>query len=601
MFSSLRVRLLGLVFAGVAALTLAGGLVRQWSFEQIRTNTVVQSSNALQDKSTVNLERLAVERATAVDQILGSAEQIAIATSYYLANAPLRETEAPLPTMQETSFGRRYHQTTGATTVIVPPNAGPDALDGVQTSERLNSLLPGLMYQLPVIWRISYMAPGGVLRTHPSLNPALLNEAWSVESNPIYIQSRENVLQRVEWIETHPSLDGQRQVISAIVPVTRFGIFRGGVEVEVSLNELNAFLQNIVVERSGFSFVVDAKGQLIVAPVAGQQLLIGRPLAANEAGSVMLPNNGPIYQMLFNRAGRTEVGSGIVTIDAKEYLLVYAPIARLGWSSAILVPLNEITAESNNIAIEINKTIDRTRLLDILISLGLGLLLMLTMAYALTTQLTTPLQRLIKATNDVASGNLHPIPITRNDELGHLTESFNAMTVAVEHSRVALVDANQGLEQTVAVRTAELAGAVQNLEESLKTQKSLLQTLHDSSTPVIPVIKGVLAMPLIGQIDDQRAQNALETLLDRIIREHARVVLLDITGVPMIDTAVAQALLRTVEASQLLGARVVLVGVSPEVAQTIVALGIDMRKFSTAADMRTAIEHLLSQSAGGIH
>jgi rsbT co-antagonist protein RsbR len=172
------------------------------------------------------------------------------------------------------------------------------------------------------------------------------------------------------------------------------------------------------------------------------------------------------------------------------------------------------------------------------------------------------------------------------------------MTAALAASRAEITAANLQLERKVQERTADLDLAVRKLEESFATQQVLLSTLREVSTPVIPVIAGVLAMPLIGQIDEERVQHMTSALLAGIEREHANVVLLDITGVPVIDTYVAQALLRLVAASGLLGAEVVLVGVSPEVAQTIVTLGIDLRGLRTAADMRSAVEKLLRADRG---
>ena len=152
---------------------------------------------------------------------------------------------------------------------------------------------------------------------------------------------------------------------------------------------------------------------------------------------------------------------------------------------------------------------------------------------------------------------------------------------------------NQQLEHKVQERTADLDMAVKQLEGAFATQQSLLQTLREVSTPIIPVVAGVLAMPLVGQIDTERAENMTSALLTRIARERIHTVLLDVTGVPMIDTQVAQSLLLLVTACRLLGAAVVLVGVRPEVAQTLVTLGIDFRGLRTAADLRSAVEQII--------
>lgn len=113
------------------------------------------------------------------------------------------------------------------------------------------------------------------------------------------------------------------------------------------------------------------------------------------------------------------------------------------------------------------------------------------------------------------------------------------------------------------------------------------------STPVIQVWDEIQVVPLIGVIDSGRAQQMTEQLLERIVEEQARVVIIDITGVPTVDTAVADHLLKTAKAAGLVGAKAILVGISPQVAQTLVRLGVSLGEVETYADMRSGLEHAL--------
>ncbi len=118
-------------------------------------------------------------------------------------------------------------------------------------------------------------------------------------------------------------------------------------------------------------------------------------------------------------------------------------------------------------------------------------------------------------------------------------------------------------------------------EATVRAQADLLQEL---STPVIPVTDDVLVMPIIGSVDSARARGILETVLEEVVNRRASVVLLDITGVALIDSQVANALVQTAQAAQLLGARLILTGIRPEVAQAIIGLGValpGMASFST--------------------
>jgi len=113
--------------------------------------------------------------------------------------------------------------------------------------------------------------------------------------------------------------------------------------------------------------------------------------------------------------------------------------------------------------------------------------------------------------------------------------------------------------------------------------------LRELSSPLIPISDSVLVMPLIGAIDSGRAQQVLETLLAGIASHAAHLVIVDITGVPLIDTQMANALIRTAQAVKLLGAQVVLTGIRPEVAQTLVGLDLDLRGIVTCSTLQAGI------------
>lgn len=154
---------------------------------------------------------------------------------------------------------------------------------------------------------------------------------------------------------------------------------------------------------------------------------------------------------------------------------------------------------------------------------------------------------------------------------------------------------NLASQAAIAIENAQLYTLVQEqlqqLQEAAATQARLLETVREMSSPVIPVHDRVLVLPLIGLVDSERAQLFTEAMLEAIQRQRARVVLLDITGVPVVDTAVAQALVRAAEAGRLLGAEVVLVGMRPEVAQTLVTLGVSLEGLVSRANLQAGVEY----------
>jgi rsbT co-antagonist protein RsbR len=116
------------------------------------------------------------------------------------------------------------------------------------------------------------------------------------------------------------------------------------------------------------------------------------------------------------------------------------------------------------------------------------------------------------------------------------------------------------------------------------------------STPVIRLWEGIVAVPLIGTLDSTRSQVVMESLLSGIVDEQAVVAILDITGVPMVDTLVAQHLMKTAMAVQLMGAECVISGIRPQIAQTIVHLGIDLREITTRATLSDALKYGLART-----
>jgi rsbT co-antagonist protein RsbR len=129
-------------------------------------------------------------------------------------------------------------------------------------------------------------------------------------------------------------------------------------------------------------------------------------------------------------------------------------------------------------------------------------------------------------------------------------------------------------------------------ESVLRAQQESLLTL---STPLVPIDDDVLAMTLVGGLDQNRADRVLTTLLDGVSRSGARVVILDVTGVPAVDTRTADALLRAARAVSLLGAEVVLTGIRPEVARTLVELGMDLGSMMTRSTLKAGIAYALQK------
>lgn len=182
----------------------------------------------------------------------------------------------------------------------------------------------------------------------------------------------------------------------------------------------------------------------------------------------------------------------------------------------------------------------------------------------------------------VAKGDLgQRIAAQHSGTLGKLGEGLNQMVGSLQVSFVA--------EQRAQAETQRLQ------EEVIRIQEA---TLAELSTPLIPMGEGVVVMPLVGSVDSQRAQRVLTTLLQGISTHHARTAILDVTGVPVIDSQVANGLILATQAVRLLGAQVVLTGIRPDVAQTLVNLGADLTSLVTRGSLHDGINFAVQRRRG---
>ncbi len=155
---------------------------------------------------------------------------------------------------------------------------------------------------------------------------------------------------------------------------------------------------------------------------------------------------------------------------------------------------------------------------------------------------------------------------------------------------------NAGLEMEIAERTAALETTLRDLEQRAAAQARLLaeneqqrQIIRELSVPVLPVRDTTLVMPLIGPLDPERLADLQQQALGQIAQTGARDLLLDITGVPVIDPQVVQGLLQLIASARLMGTQVTLAGIRPDVAQILVSLGIDLQEVRTANTLQAAL------------
>jgi anti-anti-sigma regulatory factor/HAMP domain-containing protein len=244
------------------------------------------------------------------------------------------------------------------------------------------------------------------------------------------------------------------------------------------------------------------------------------------------------------------------------------------------------------------------------INIGVAILAVLSAVVAATfiaRSIATPLINLSETATRIAKGELDVnVPEAtqaepeglREDEIGTLARAFNRMTTRLREMLRSEEVRRAELEREIAEREKAEAEREQLLAEQASLQQEVIeaqrQALRDLSTPIIPVMEvpgrgSILVMPLIGSIDTMRAQDIMRSLLAGISEHRAGVVILDITGVPIVDSGVAGHLNKTIQAARLKGTRVIITGISDAVAEAVVDLGIDWREVETLSDLRTGL------------
>jgi anti-anti-sigma regulatory factor/HAMP domain-containing protein len=194
-----------------------------------------------------------------------------------------------------------------------------------------------------------------------------------------------------------------------------------------------------------------------------------------------------------------------------------------------------------------------------------------------------PLHKLLLAVRATERGDLHhTVEVHSRHEVGQLQAGFNAMIASLDEQR-----------RVVEQHTAELESANQQ-------QRRMLDTIQALSVPVLPVLEGVLVLPVVGTVDQPRIEAMTQTLLEAVHEHRARVAILDITGMALHDGRILSQLLNMVQAAELLGTHVMLAGVSAHVAQTIVKSQIQLDHLQSFRSLRDALDRVLSHRDLGL-
>jgi anti-anti-sigma regulatory factor/HAMP domain-containing protein len=257
---------------------------------------------------------------------------------------------------------------------------------------------------------------------------------------------------------------------------------------------------------------------------------------------------------------------------APDHVDYAIPLLQDGQSQGVLVA----RATSEGAADELTDTI--------LFMLGGGLavaLLVALFAAWFARSVARPLRNLAVTATAIGQGELiDPPAIAHGSEIGALARAFRQMV------------------SNLRTQQAAVEQRTHDLQLSLDAQQQLVATVQQLSVPLLPVLQGVVVLPVVGHVDQRRAQAIMETLLHGVAKQGATVTILDITGIASVDTHVVELLLQATQAIELLGATPMLAGISAEMAQHLVAQGTNLGRVRTYRDLRAAIEAAWGASNG---
>lgn len=563
-------RMVLLVMGGMSLVTVLSGGISFGGLLNIRDYTIEEVSHILKERSIQTESERARWYASETQRSIARIEQLTTDLASATGRLPEGKGE-PLSSFNHNDSGVRFSHR--GTTLVLPAHSGlPHATSDISATVGLDAMLPVVGLTVPAVHRVVYIGTSGLVRTYPLLDVSEPGADWDPHTLETYaFHTRNSLMQGAgdmgRWNKI-TSFDGTRQVLARTAMVWREGQFQGVIIVEANIDELLPYLARFGSETG--AWVQDDYGRMVEGSPTGKR----------------------IYQLFTAIQGLPQLQSGApnqwydIQVGNTPYVMIYQPIEDTEWTLFITLPPGHFTASARTLAPQINQ---RSNLVLLIILVGTLMLILLSgmIAYLVVQrQLGGPIDSLVQATDAVAGGDLRPIEVEREDELGLLTRSFNAMTEALAMSR-------SENEQ----RSTHLSRAVTELERSLQKQKDLWNTLQEVSSPIIPVLEGTLVMPLVGNLNKTRVEHSAWGVLTRIEREHARLLLIDVTGVAAIDEVSAQELIRLAQAVQLLGCCVMLVGVSTQLAETLVGIGAEMGGIQTATTLQSVMEALMHRSS----
>lgn len=383
------------------------------------------------------------------------------------------------------------------------------------------------------------------------------------------------------WSEPYFDAGGANvNMVTVSVPVMYQGSLAGVATADVQLDAISTFLERIKPTPDSYALLISSNGTFIAHPQNPELVLvstIGEAAATLESAELAALGE----TILAGNSGLSYLHDPFTGMDV---VAAYQTISATGWSIVMLTPESALVQPVTQL---------RSALFVIAV---LALTIVAVSGWFSVAILLHPVTRLVQGVEQFAENrNTIRFNITSNDEIGQLARAFETMSGQIGQ-------AYTNLEQEVATRTEALRNTLEERDQQARDLSRALdevrrkdQEILSLSIPVVPLLRDTLVLPIVGVLNDERARQMTQALLEAVEQHKARVVIIDLTGLAAIDTLVAQQIMQAAQAVSLLGAEVTLVGLSSEVAQTIVSMGIAFDNLQVYADLQAAVTAALKR------
>jgi phosphoserine phosphatase RsbU/P len=367
-------------------------------------------------------------------------------------------------------------------------------------------------------------------------------------------------------------------MVTASIPVRYGDDLIGVATADVQLSTLDTLISEFRPTEGSYALLISKAGTFIAYPQRPNLALNGTiEQYAADVQSQELAELGVAMS-----AGEEGFRYMADPLNQQPAIVSYHPVAETGWSVAVVTPEADLLAPVG----ELRRSL-----------LGVGALAIAGMAVASwfgASSLLRPLQVLLAGIERFGTDrSALQLGIRRGDELGKLATAFEQMSNQVAH-------AYDDLEQQVIDRTAKLQQSLaeqqaqaSDLAAALAQLQQRDQEIQALSVPIVPLSREALVLPLVGLLDPQRTSHLIERLLRAVEAQRARVVILDVTGLALVDMAVAKQLLNAAHAVRLLGAEVIVVGIRPDMAEALVNIGLSLDGLRTLSNLQVAVGEVL--------